>query len=486
MINGVEQKVNISHINPQTRAIKADTNIFCTQRGNVFDEFISQISTKGQKITPKEAAKLMLNGAISQVNGLIQETIKNPLKVILPTIGTTAAIMALPLIGIPSAVGAGAVAITTAGISATRLGINLYQLGKNTQQEEYNKARENYKKIGNSTLDLALSLPFMPKAIKSVKDFAKYGKLHLNLSAIKRMKNPADILPTLKKANQEIYRGYDYTKIVDSKLSTFAMTEAERAQIRKELLSFNVPEEEIAGVVTKRLAKHKGYTHYPKPKYEQLRKNVEGSYTANTGELKLADNTKGPLPSERTRESINLKKVSQNDATTYRCKMQNSVTGEITYEIVPKDIIDDFSRLSRQNDGLSRQGRTISTVVHEFEHFDQHAKIARLKGVNIKYNPKAKKLYRHAIRTKGQISPLSPMAQEVERYASVNMAENKNFVKYLQNAKELGARTAQAQAINTPEFQRLEGIFKELPDLKDVSIAESIVPCAIQTTALNA
>lgn len=486
MINSIVQKQNISYINPQTRAINADTNIFCTQRSNVFDEFISQISTKGQKIAPKEAAKLMLYGAFSQVNGLIQETIKNPFKVILPTLGTTVAIMALPLVGIPSAAGAGALAITTASISVARLCTNLYNLGKNTKQKEYNKARENYKNIGNSTLDLALSLPFMPKAVKSIKDFAKYGKLHLNMSAIKKMKNPADILPTLKKANQEIYRGYDYTKIVDSKLSSFAMSEAERAQIRKELLTFNVPEDEIMRIVTKRLAKHKGYTHYPQPEYDVLRKGVHGSYAPYYGQLKLADKTKTPLPPSVKGESIDLNRVMPNDSRTYRCEMVNSVTGEITHEIVPKELLDDFFRLTDQNKTLSQQGRTISTVVHEFEHFDQYAKIARLKGINPKYKPKAKRLYKHAIKTKGQISPLSPMAQEVERYASVNMANNKNYVKYLQNSLEVGARRAQAEAINTPEFQRLESIFKELPDLKDVNIMEDIIPCAIETTALSA
>lgn len=485
MVKGIDQKTNISYMNPQLQIRNADTNIFCAQRGNVFDEFISQISTKGQKITPKEAAKLMFNGAASQITGLIQETIRNPLKIILPGIATTGVIMALPLIGIPSAVGAGAIAITTAGISATRLGANLYKLGKNTKLGEYNKARENYKNIGNSTFDLALSLPFMPKAIKSVKDFAKYGKVHLNVSALQRMKKPSDILPTLRKANQEIYRGYDYTKIVDSKLASFSMSETERAQIRKELLTFNVPEEEIPRIVAKKLAEQKGYTHYPKPEYDVLRKNVHGSYTAGTGKLKLADRTKAPLPSSVRGESIDLKQVVPNDATTYKCEMINSVTGEITYEIVPKDILDDYFRLQDQSRALSQQGKTISVVVHEFEHFDQHAKIARLKGINKKCKPAAKRLYRHAIREKGIIDQHSPLAQEVERYASVNMAENKNYVKYLQNAKEVGARRAQAQAINTPEFQRLDSIFKELPELKDVSIAESLIPCAIQTTALN-
>ena len=50
---------------------------------------------------------------------------------------------------------------------------------------------------------------------------------------------------------------------------------------------------------------------------------------------------------------------------------------------------------------------------------------------------------------------------------------------------EVGARKAQARAINTPEFQRLDSVFKELPKLKDVSLAESLIPSVLQTTSAH-
>lgn len=469
-----------------TNNLERQKNKTSLSKTNVFDCFKSNLYIKKEeKVKPKEAVKLIAEGAISQVKTIINQIIKHPIKALSTTIITTSILMALPLIGIPTAVGGSFLALGVAGVSAFKLAKNTYNVVQNTKNGEYNKARKNYKEIGNSGLDLALSLPFLPKSISNVKEFAKYGKIKLNANAIIKLiknNNPLKTIKIINEANANLKQNYNYQKIVDKKLKEWDLPTDEVKAIRKELLDFNVPEDDIAKVVVKKLAQHKGIKTTPYVRIRQLREGVQGSYSPYAGVISLPDKTKPPLPLDvhGPRQLPTKPGELSPDGKEYIFQMVDSQTKKTSVCTAPKKVVEDFSILKNDLARLSPQARQISTVVHEFEHFDQHSKIVRLKGVYEKCSPKAKKLYEKVIQEQGVIKPNTELARETEKYLSVKYSENSNYIKYIQNALEVGARKAQAEAIKTPNFRRLDSIFKELPPLEKQNLLNTIVPSVIQ------
>ncbi len=146
--------------------------------------------TDNSKVTFKEGLKLICNGFKNKVKDLAKSIIKHPIKTAGIMLGTTLALSALPLIGISTALGASVLAAGFAGIAIGKTAVHTVKAIKHNKNGEYAQLRNDLGKIGGDCLDLALSMPFLPKALKNIKRNIQYApKLCLNKELLSNIKN---------------------------------------------------------------------------------------------------------------------------------------------------------------------------------------------------------------------------------------------------------------------------------------------------------
>jgi len=136
--------------------------------------FSANKEASNEKVTFGEGIKLVAKGFWNKVKDIAKTVIHHPVKTLGAIALTTAGLAALPLIGISTATGAAVLAIGFAALAVGKTIIHTTQAIKHNNNSEYNKVREDLQKIGGDGLDLALSVPFVPKAINAVKRQIKY------------------------------------------------------------------------------------------------------------------------------------------------------------------------------------------------------------------------------------------------------------------------------------------------------------------------
>ena len=164
-----------------------------------FETFTKDVKVdKGQKISFKEGAGLVAKGFINKIKSMGKAIVEHPIKTLGAVVGTTALLSALPLIGITAATGAAVMAVGFGCYAIGKTAVDVTKAVKHNKEGEYNEVRKDLEKIGGDGLDLALSLPFLPKAINQVKRFAQYGTTTVGLNSeliagLKNIKNIKDI-----------------------------------------------------------------------------------------------------------------------------------------------------------------------------------------------------------------------------------------------------------------------------------------------------
>ena len=176
------------------------TNIFTP-----FDVFTPNEETtkavkvdKGEKVSVKEGVHILGKGFINKAKAMGKAIVEHPIKTLGAVVGTTALLSALPLIGITAATGAAVMAVGFGCYAIGKTAVDVTKAVKHNKEGEYNEVRKDLEKIGGDGLDLALSLPFLPKAINQVKRFAQYGTTTVGLNSeliagLKNIKNIKDI-----------------------------------------------------------------------------------------------------------------------------------------------------------------------------------------------------------------------------------------------------------------------------------------------------
>jgi len=163
----------------------------------------------GEKVGFFEGLKLIGKGFVNKAKNMITSVFKHPIKTIAAVGLTTLALSALPLIGITAATGAAVLALGFAAFAVTKTIVDVVETVKDNKEGRYNEVREDLEKIGGDGVDLALSLPFVPKAAKQVTRFAKYGTstVGVNSELISNLKNAhsaKDVSLELAKAEAKI------------------------------------------------------------------------------------------------------------------------------------------------------------------------------------------------------------------------------------------------------------------------------------------
>ncbi len=173
------------------------------------DEFVinsKKNSDNGEKVGLKEGAKLVGEGFLGKIKNTVTSIVHHPVKTALAIGATSACILAAPVAGIASATAASILAVGFAGFALGKTAGDVIQTVKDNNDGKYNEVRKDLKNIGGDGVDLALSLPFAPKAINQVSRFAKYGRGTVGINRelitnLKNSKNFAEAELALEKAN---------------------------------------------------------------------------------------------------------------------------------------------------------------------------------------------------------------------------------------------------------------------------------------------
>ncbi len=157
-----------------------------------YDEFVSiSKSNSEEKVSFKEGVKLVGKGFVNKVKNMATAIIKHPVKSILAMGATSLIIASAPIIGISSATIASILALGFAGFSIGKTVLDVVETVKDNKAGKYNEVREDLQQIGGDGVDLALSLPFVPRAINQVSRFARYGRgtVGLNTELLSNFRN---------------------------------------------------------------------------------------------------------------------------------------------------------------------------------------------------------------------------------------------------------------------------------------------------------
>ena len=448
------QRVNL---NPQNYVVRKN------EYENLFDFDTQNAELKPQEsIGLGEGIGLLFKGVGKQVKDIISSVVEHPVRTLGVVGATTAGLMALPLVGIPTAVGGAALALGFAGL-ATANGIkHTSEFIKNNSNGEYDKARENLEQIGGDSVDLALSAPFVPKAIKEVKNFAKYGKVAINTSALSEIKSAKGLkgkLSALKNANKEASRAINYNKVAEAEIAKLTeATEVEKANIRKYIKDYNVPKDKIAETVLDQWAKETGITTKPTIVRESLGKTTLG-YASPT-ECKIGINDGG----------ANVKKLNSNCNTqrfqqistklnknNYEFTYKDTQTGEIFTDTADRAVVDLRNKLINSYKHLTKEANEILTITHEREHIDQFTKMIA-SGEKLPVSPKAQKLYSQMI---SEMKPLTIKEFDEYRQMAHYRPKRRTLAAYTMDPTEIGARAKEIELLQTKKFHVLDNVFRE-------------------------
>ena len=148
------------------------------------DEFIyTSNDTSFKKVDFKEGVSLIGKGFVNKIKGIITSIVKHPIKTALAVGATSLLIAGAPLIGITSATAGAALALGFGAYALGKTAIDVSETIKDNKAQRYDEVREDLQKLGGDGVDLALSLPFAPKAIKQIVRFVKYGKNTVGINA---------------------------------------------------------------------------------------------------------------------------------------------------------------------------------------------------------------------------------------------------------------------------------------------------------------
>lgn len=437
---------------------------------------------KNEKIGFTEGFGLLGKGILNQAKGIIDSIVKHPIKTLAVIGGTSLALMLLPVIGIPTAVGGGILAIGFAGLSVGKGISHAIQFAKNNEEGTYHLARKNLEQIGEDTVDLALSVPFVPKSIIHVKNFAKYGKISYNKQLISEFLTDKNNWTALKNADKELSRNINYQKGVDIELKKLNnLSNAEKTDLKNKLFEFNVPDDKIADIVLDKWAKARGIKTKPTIKYQTLSKNNGGNAIAKDCSITLND-YKYNIPDKTFNNYQCLKRKLVNGKYEFTYKEIN--TGNIIQETIDKHILDAYTGLYTQEADLSMQAKRILTTVHEREHIHQYAQINAHKGSSwCNPTPEAADLYRKMAQDIPPVQAGSAKAIEIENFA--NAINNGTPISYIKNAREINARNAEAKVLQDKNFKNLDNVFTYTNNMKPESLEKTLLLNSIRAQSAS-
>lgn len=433
-----------------------------------------------ERITYTEGMSILWGGVKQQISDTINFLFCNP-KGIMGMLAMGAGLALLPFIGIPVSVGGSALAVifgTAASIKTVKHCINF---AKHNNNGQYDEARKNLKNLGEDSVDLALSLPFTPKAVPKLINFQKYGKIKPDKNLFKKHTVSESIdIGTAPSYNAELERSLRFRQAAANELkNSNKLSASEHRTLEKELEDYNVYIDKIPEVALDKWAKaHQIYTK-PNVIIKSMPEGIAGAAAGRTCTIIINDN-KVKIPPHNRYETLETKQIND----IYEIKYRDKATGEIIIEEVPKKIADDYKELTQKLQALSPEVARILTIIHEREHIDQFARMALTKGINIvQPTDSAKTIYKNMIQ---EMTPQKRTLEKAEETAQIiaDKPRNGTFAQYLKSIAEIGAREAEKQALKNPLYTHLDNICKKVNSQKPTSANYTIAMSTLRADSL--
>lgn len=185
MVNGV------TSLAAQSIAASSDLNKIKSEKNEdekfLFNSSVDEVpntskNSENKAVDFDEGLSLVGKGFTDKLKEIGTAIVEHPGKTAAAVILTTAAIAAAPLVGIASATVAGGLALGFGGYALGKTALDAYDAYKNNKEGNYDKVRENLQEIGGDGLELAASLPFVPKGLNQVTRQAKFGTSTIGLN----------------------------------------------------------------------------------------------------------------------------------------------------------------------------------------------------------------------------------------------------------------------------------------------------------------
>ncbi len=458
--NGLKNGVN----NPLGMKLNENRIYFDFQADNKnlnTDKFeVEKQNSEQTKVSFGEGAKLVAGGFVNKVKNIGKSIIEHPVRTIGTVAVATAALSALPLVGISSAAGAAGLAIGAAAIAVGKTAAHGIKAVQHNRAGEYNLVRDDLQNIGGDCVDVALSLPFVPKAVKTVKSFAKYGKIGLNSELISELKAAKGI-----KAKADALKGGNFKIIENVQLeetySKYFTSEADKAEF---IELKNMSNGDFANAIYKKTV-------------QQM--NVEDIAPDFSLKSNMASNEYGGFTSADGKIGLN--------ADWVKTAKKTDIMNYVRHELEHFNQYSDIARAKGSNaiaealaEGYIRRLQTGDTGLDLFASnnkklldrigADEYKKLAleqfdRQGSIN-------KDFYNRIIQTKGKIEAGTQEAARAEEYyqAAVNYP-NLSFSffgppeSYINNILEVNARAAGENL--TGEIGNISKVLKEAGQIKD-------------------
>ena len=125
-----------------------------------------QIPKQQKKVSFNEGCDIIFSGAKDTAVNTVKSVVQHPIKTLATMAATTAALTSLPFMGISMATGGAALVTGFGGLAIFNTAKNIFKAHKNSKNGNYDEMRKTLHDLGGNAVDLALTLPFMPKAVK--------------------------------------------------------------------------------------------------------------------------------------------------------------------------------------------------------------------------------------------------------------------------------------------------------------------------------
>lgn len=147
-----------------------------------------------KKVSFSEGLGLIATGFKDKAVSTVKSIITHPVQAIGVTAITTVGIAALPLIGISATTGTAVLAVGFGAFSAFNAGKDIIKAVNHNKSGQYDQLRQDLHAVGSDSLDVALSVPFVPKGVRQITKEVKYGSgIKLNRGLLNELKNAKDI-----------------------------------------------------------------------------------------------------------------------------------------------------------------------------------------------------------------------------------------------------------------------------------------------------
>ncbi len=404
----------------------------------------------------EEGMQILWEGIKQQCISTAKEMFENP-KCLLGLVGITAGLSILPIIGIPIAVGGSALAVGFATFATIKTTKHCLEFAKNNRNKQYDTARKNLETIGEDTVDIALSLPFVPKSITKLKTFTKYGKIGINKELFNQKKF-SEVIDTVTSPtyNAELERSIYFKQATAQELKSIKnLSPAELKTLKQELADYNVEYDKLPEVVLEKWAQKYNIHTKPQLEFQTLPEFTAGKAIGNTCTIIINDN-RARIPAISRYDTLEIKKIND----TYKFTYLDKETNKTIVEEISASIVDKYNELQKAYKNLSPELKRIIVTIHEREHIDQYARIVIEKGLNTMMPTELGKNIYQAM-TKEMISQPRTAEKAAETAQMIaQKPQNGTFAQYLKSPLEIGAREAESAALKDPLYTHLDNVCK--------------------------